>query len=100
MLLSINASFRTADNEELRRTFLMLRPSIQIPHKDMVRSLLKNKYEEVLPLLLQDLPQNAKISLAMDVWQSPFAKSFLAITAYFIDQRWQYREVRYSNALQ
>jgi hypothetical protein len=35
----------------------------------------------------------AKISIALDCWTSPFQQAFMAITGYFIDQDWNYREV-------
>ncbi|KAJ5316466.1 hypothetical protein N7476_006773 [Penicillium atrosanguineum] len=39
------------------------------------------------------LPEGAKISIALDCWTSPFTQVFMAITGYFIDKDWQYREV-------
>lgn len=39
------------------------------------------------------LPEHAKISVALDCWTSPFGKAFMAITGYFIDAEWVYREV-------
>ena len=34
-----------------------------------------------------------KISFTLDVWTSPSTKSFLAITAYYIDKDWKLRNV-------
>jgi hypothetical protein len=39
------------------------------------------------------LPTGSKISIALDCWTSPFSQSFIAITGYFIDTDWVYREV-------
>lgn len=39
------------------------------------------------------LPTKAKISVALDCWTSPFGQAFMAITGYFIDIDWVYREV-------
>lgn len=39
------------------------------------------------------LPEDTKISIALDCWTSPFTQAFMAITGYFIDKDWQYREV-------
>lgn len=39
------------------------------------------------------LPANSKISIALDCWTSPFGQAFMAITGYFIDIDWVYREV-------
>jgi hypothetical protein len=39
------------------------------------------------------LLENSKISIALDCWTSPFGQAFIAITGYFIDMDWVYREV-------
>lgn len=39
------------------------------------------------------LPEDTRISIALDCWTSPFGQAFLAITGYFIDADWTYREV-------
>jgi hypothetical protein len=39
------------------------------------------------------LPPNTKLSLALDCWTSPFQQAFMAITGYFLDQHWDYRQV-------
>jgi hypothetical protein len=33
------------------------------------------------------------MSIALDCWTSPFQQAFMAITGYFLDQEWEYREV-------
>ncbi|EED15748.1 conserved hypothetical protein [Talaromyces stipitatus ATCC 10500] len=43
--------------------------------------------------ILSYLPPGAKISVALDCWTSPFQQAFIAITRYFIDKNWQYREI-------
>jgi hypothetical protein len=43
--------------------------------------------------LLQTLPKDSKLSLALDCWTSPFRQAFMAITAYFVDDNWNYREL-------
>ena len=39
------------------------------------------------------LPEDAKLSISLDCWTSPFQQAFMAITGYFLDQNWEYREV-------
>lgn len=48
-----------------------------------------SRQEEVL----KTLPTDGKISLALDCWTSPFMDAFMAITAYFIDDQWNFREM-------
>ena len=83
------------DNPEFRKAMLMLRPDLDIPHRTYIRTHLTSLYESVQSQLLSDLPETAKVSIALDGWQSPFKRSFLAITAYYITTDWQWQEVRY-----
>ena len=50
---------------------LMLRPDLNIPHRTYIRSHLTSLYESVQSKLLLDLPESAKVSIALDGWQSP-----------------------------
>jgi hypothetical protein len=42
---------------------------------------------------LSTLPEGSKLSIALDCWTSPFHQAFIAITGYFLDLDWNYREV-------
>lgn len=42
---------------------------------------------------MQNLSDDAKISLALDCWTSLFQQAFMAIIIYFIDKDWNYREI-------
>jgi hypothetical protein len=83
------------EHPEFRKAMLMLRPDLDIPHRTYIRTHLKSLYESVQSKLLSDLPGTAKVSIALDGWQSPFKKSFLAVTAYYITMDWQWQEVCY-----
>jgi hypothetical protein len=39
------------------------------------------------------LPKHAKLSISLDCWTSPFQQAFMAVSGYFIDSEWEYREV-------
>jgi hypothetical protein len=54
---------------------------------------LEAHYNRVQDQIFLDLPPSSKVSIALDGWQSPFKKSFLAITAYYITTDWNWREV-------
>ena len=94
-LISSNLSFRAVEHPEFRKAMLMLRPDLDIPHRTYIRTHLKSLYENVQSKLLSDLPETAKVSIALDGWQSTFKRSFLAITAYYITIDWQWQEVHY-----
>ena len=74
---------------------LMLRPDLDIPYRTYMRTHLTSLYESVQTKLLSDLPESAKVSIALDGWQSPFKRSFLTIITYYITTDWQWQEARY-----
>lgn len=43
--------------------------------------------------ILRKLPNNTKLSIALDCWSSPFSQAFMAKSGYFITEDWQYCEV-------
>ena len=90
-----NLPFRAVEHPEFWKAMLMLRPDLDIPHRTFIRTHLTNLYENVQSQLLSDLPESTKISIALDGWQSPFKKSFLAVTAYYITADWKWQEVCY-----
>ena len=59
----------------------------------MVRRQLQEMVEERQRGLLRKLPVGAKLSIAVDCWTSPFRQAFMAVTGYFIDEDWNYREI-------
>jgi hypothetical protein len=83
-LITSNLLFRAVEHPEFRKAMLMLRPDLDIPHRTYIRTYLTSLYENVQSQLLSDLPETAKVSIALDGWQSPFKRSFLAITAYYV----------------
>lgn len=64
-----------------------------IPSRRTIRERLKGFVNEYQERLLQSLPPKAKLSLALDCWTSPFQQAFMAVTGYFLDEEWEYREV-------
>jgi hypothetical protein len=65
----------------------------EFPTGRTVQRWLHSRTKEKQQQLLQTLPLNAKISIALDCWTSPFQQAFIAVTGYFIDQNWNYREI-------
>jgi hypothetical protein len=43
--------------------------------------------------VLSALPDGAKLSIALDCWTSPFHQAFMAVTGYFVDCDWKFREI-------
>lgn len=64
-----------------------------IPSAKTIRRRLHSSVQQQQENILKALPEDTKISIALDCWTSPFTQAFMAITGYFIDKDWQYREV-------
>ncbi|CRL30059.1 unnamed protein product [Penicillium camemberti] len=58
-----------------------------------MRSRLRGYIQEQQQSILKQLPPGVKLSLALDCWTSPFGQAFMAVTGYFLDQHWEYREI-------
>jgi hypothetical protein len=66
---------------------------IDVPSARNIRRRLDITVEEQHQSVLSKLPEGSRLSLALDCWTSPFRQAFMAITGYFLDQEWDYREV-------
>ena len=65
-----------------------------IPTADTIKNKIVNFYEtdkEKIKSILQTVP--GKISFTTDAWTSPSFKSFLSLTAHFIDKDWKLRSI-------
>ena len=62
-------------------------------HPRTTQRRLKKLVEDKQHTILTTLPQDTKLSVALDCWTSPFQQAFMAITGYFIDRDWNYREI-------
>ena len=94
-LISSNLPFQAVEHPKFWKAMLMLRPDLDIPHRTYIHTHLTSFYKSVQSQLFLDLPGSAKVSIALDSWQSPFKRSFLAVMAYYITTDWQWQEVRY-----
>lgn len=63
------------------------------PSSRTIRRRLQTTVKERQRSVLQKLPTGAKLSVALDCWTSPFRQAFMAVTGYFIDEDWNYREI-------
>jgi hypothetical protein len=75
--------------------FLMLDSTIppEIPSAKVIRHRLKRLRARAATKPLPYPTPSAKLSLALDCWTSPFRQSFMAVTGYFLDWDWEYREI-------
>lgn len=66
---------------------------LDTPSAKVARSRLRSTVIERHQNILQKLPKDGKISIAVDCWKSPFQQAFMAVTGYFLDKEWNYREL-------
>lgn len=66
---------------------------LAFPSRRTLQRQIQMKAQDQQKDILQKLPPKAKLSISLDCWTSPFQQAFIAVTAYFIDIDWQYREV-------
>jgi hypothetical protein len=88
--------FNLVENTSFKRLFYKARSAptiLPFPSADTMRRRLSTIVKDRHQRILRTLPDNAKISIALDCWTSPFSQAFMAITGYFIDTDWVYREV-------
>lgn len=88
--------FQAVENPVFQRLLNLLYSgsgALELPSAKTLRRRLRNAVTAQQESQLQDLPEDAKVSLALDCWTSPFQQAFMAITVYFIDKDWNYREM-------
>lgn len=66
---------------------------INLPSARTARRYLDTTVQEQQKKVLERLPDESRLSIALDCWTSPFSQAFMAITGYFLDQDWEYCEV-------
>jgi hypothetical protein len=88
--------FRTIENPAFQELLNLVYSGprvLELPSAKTLRRRLRDAVTTQQELQLQDLPEDAKVSLALDCWTSPFQQTFMAITVYFIEKEWNYREM-------
>jgi len=86
--------FTIAEENHFIKFVHSLNPSAKIPRADTIKNKIMVYYEAdkiKIKAILKDLP--GRVSFTMDCWTSPSTKSFLSITAHFIDKEWKLRNV-------
>lgn len=50
-------------------------------------------YNETLAIVIADLAAASKVAFTLDGWTSKYQMSFLAVTAHWIDDDWEQRDI-------
>ncbi|KAI2964925.1 hypothetical protein CBS147323_6033 [Aspergillus niger] len=95
-ITSLRLPFQVVENSAFQQLLNLIHSGtdrLELPSAKTLRRRLRDAVVEQHTSQLNDLPEGAKVSLALDCWTSPFQQAFMAITAYFIDSDWNYREL-------
>ena len=88
MIVALGLPLRSVADVELQRAFNCLLDNVQFPSLSTNMNRLITRSQEIIPLLLERLPRgSSKVSLAFDCWSSNNRQGYLAINAYFIDDK-------------
>ncbi|KAJ6084352.1 hypothetical protein N7486_011152 [Penicillium sp. IBT 16267x] len=88
--------FRIVEHPEFKdlvEIIQLAQSKIDIPSARSLRRYLDTTVQEQQQSVLSKLLEGSRLSIALDCWTSPFSQAFMAITGYFLDQEWNYREV-------
>jgi len=88
--------FTTIEHPQFRKLLRLTQSAPSLPDFPSAKTIQRRLFTTVEArhqAILQSLPSGAKMSIALDCWTSPFRQSFMAITGYFIDVHWEYREI-------
>jgi hypothetical protein len=88
--------FTTIEHPQFRKLLRLAQSAPSLPDFPSAKTIQRRLFSTVEARhqdILQSLPSGAKMSIALDCWTSPFRQSFMAITGYFIDVHWEYREI-------
>lgn len=66
---------------------------LHIPSRNQIQARLYELSAITHSQILDTFPRDSRMSIALDCWTSPHQKPFMAITGYFIDTNWKYKEV-------
>lgn len=96
LILVARLPFRILDRPEFQElaNILTLAPSqVKLPSSRTISRQLHANIQTDQQSIISMLPENAKLSLSLDCWTSSFQQAFMAITGYFLDKDWEYREI-------
>lgn len=85
--------FLFVEHQEFHDLLSYARLAPSVPSRKVIRERLRGFVTEYQQETLRQLPSGAKMSIALDCWTSPFKHAFMAITGYFLDQKWECHEV-------
>jgi hypothetical protein len=93
MIVALKLSFASVSNVEFQRAFCCLNNTITFSSFFIIKNHLIFRAQKIQSILLKDLSDDIKIFLSMNCWSFFNRQEYLAVNAYFIDEKWNYHEV-------
>jgi hypothetical protein len=91
VITTLKLPFRAVENPHWRRLCHLLNPAFKLPSHKTLREHLLKRVKEVEEELKQQLSKASQIPLSVDCWSNTQRQSFMAINAYWIDEKFQYQ---------
>ena len=93
-MLEINIPFRAVDQHTFRRFLKFLNNDTceALPHRTKTREYFNTYAAKIGKTLLKNLPEDSKVSVALDAWTSTNTLAFIAMTAHYINRSWNLQE--------
>ena len=88
LFITAKLPFSLLELPEFTEMIHLLRPSAELPNRRGLKKRIYTDASQVPELIRASIPNDAKVSLALDVWSSPNHISFLGIAATWIEG-WQ-----------
>lgn len=86
-MVTSNLPFAFFDQPDFHSLLKLLREDITLPSAKKMRISLEIQSREIQETIKSRIPENRKISIALDAWTSPNRISFVAILAYWMDDK-------------
>lgn len=90
VMTTMKLPFRAVENPHWRRLCYLLNPVFKLPSYKTLRDNLLRRVREVEEELKEQLSKVLQISLSVDCWSNTQRQSFMAINAYWIDEKFQH----------
>ncbi|KAJ6134816.1 hypothetical protein N7523_001138 [Penicillium sp. IBT 18751x] len=95
-ITSLRLPFQIIENQHFRDLLRLTQQAPSLPNLQTGKTVTRQLQSTVQVQqegILKMLPSDAKLSLALDCWTLPFHQAFMAITGYFLDEYWEYKQI-------
>ena len=95
-ITSANLSFNITEEPAFRELLNLVHAEshiLEFPTSRILHQRMRDMTTTYQESQLQDLPRDCNVSIALCCWKNPIGDNLMAVTAYYLDKEWRYREV-------